>query len=586
MKKKIFIIFTLLILIGITTTGIITINYTKNQYINEVENSFVNSAKLISFDIAKNQECDFNEKAINISDLIESRITFIKEDGTVIGDSDADISILDNHGDRPENIKALKGEIGTAVRYSDTLDIDFLYVAYPVKVDDEILIIRISKPMYKIEEFNKKLFDNYIVAILIGTIIALIFGVRFGNYIIKPINELIIGTKNIAKGNFGEKIYLNSNDELRELAENFNMMSEKLELKINETKKANLKLKSTLDSMVNGVIAIDENKNIMFVNPAAEKLLNIEEKNTIGKKLIEVFRKHEIYSKIEEYFKSQSTEHTSVKISYENNNYLIYINPVFKRVSKDDNLGIVLLIQDITEIKKLENMRENFVANVTHELKTPLTSITGFIETLKSGNITDEKTREKFLNIIEMESIRLNILIEDLLMLSEIEKKGTVYSGEINVKSSIEDVVRILISSAKENDVDIITEMEIDDDVTIECNSTWFNQLLINLIDNGIKYNIKNGKIFVRTSIYKKELVIEIEDTGIGIDTEHFDRLFERFYRVDKSRSKEVGGTGLGLAIVKHVVKILGGKIDVESEINKGTKFIVRLPLEHKPMNE
>ncbi len=239
----------------------------------------------------------------------------------------------------------------------------------------------------------------------------------------------------------------------------------------------------------------------------------------------------------------------------------------------------MILIQDITEIKKLENMRKDFVANVSHELRTPLTSIRGFVETLQSGNIEDETTREKFLDIIGMETTRLNNLIEDILILSDIENTNNVHIEKVEVLKSLYEVIDMMSMKIKNANIDISTNINIDKDLIIDGNVTWFKQILINLIDNAIKYNKENGKMIIEAYQEKEKIYMIIEDTGIGIKEEYLDRLFERFYRVDKSRSKMVGGTGLGLAIVKHALINLNGSIEVESKEKIGTKFIVKIPI-------
>lgn len=579
MKRKILLIFTVLILISVIITGIISLKFSRDEYMNELENSMISFAELIALDLENESDFDFSMEASNFSRAIDSRVTFIDQQGNVIGDSDIDISKLDNHATRPEVITAYQGEIGTNKRYSDTLKIDLYYLAYPFDYQNQKLIIRIAKPMYEIERFSEDLIKNYIIALIVGTLIALIFGLKFENYIVGPINELITATKRIAKGNFGEKIYVDSNDEIRDLAKQFNIMSEELEHKINEIKAVNLKLQSTLDSMVNGVVAVDGDKQILFINPRAEEIFKMSEGMSIGKKLIEVFKNHEVYELIEEYFSNISSIHIDKEIFYNNHDYLVSINPMHLGIEPSKKSGAVILIQDISEIKRLENMRQDFVANVSHELKTPLTSIRGFIETIRSGNIKDESTRDRFLEIIDIESSRLNHLIDDILLLSEIEKVKLNRSDEILIKESIDDVIQMMNVTAIDAGVELICKNEISDEMVIAGHTSWFKQLLINLIDNGIKYNKNNGKLILEAKHDNESLLLTIEDTGVGILEEHRDRIFERFYRVDKSRSKQVGGTGLGLAIVKHVIKDLRGTIRLESTYGKGTKFLIEIPI-------
>lgn len=579
MKKKILIIFMILFLVGVIITGMISINYTKIEYKNNLQQSMIDYAKLIADSIENDNSIDFQNDSIEVSKLIESRVTFIDKNGVVIGDSDADIEKLDNHKDRPEVIEAYKGEIGTIIRHSDTLGIDFLYIAYPIEYDEETLIVRISKPMIEIEMFNNELLYNYMVASIVGILFALGIGLRFSNYLTSPLNKLIGATKRISKGNFSEKIYMDSEDELRILADNFNFMSSELEMKLNEISTVNSRLTATLDSMINGIIAVSNEKKVLFINPEAQKILHIRENESVGKKIIEIFRNHEIYNAIENYFENKLSKRISKEIIFEDRYYTVNINPIYSNEINAEKIGAMILIQDMTEIKKLENMRKDFVANVSHELRTPLTSIRGFVETLRSGNIEDETTREKFLDIIGMETARLNNLIEDILILSDIENTNNVHIEKVKVLKSLNEVINMMEIKINDTSIDISTNISIDENLTINGNTNWFKQIIINLVDNAIKYNKENGKISIEAYLENKKIFIMIEDTGIGIKEENLDRLFERFYRVDKSRSKIVGGTGLGLAIAKHALLNLNGSIEVESKENIGTKFIVKIPI-------
>ena len=578
MKNKILIDFTILFLIGVVIIGMISINYSENEYKNNLEESMIDYAKLIANNLESNDSFDFKMDAIKISKLIESRITFIDKDGIVIGDSDANIDTLDNHKDRLEIIEAFNGKIGTTIRHSDTLGVNLLYIAYPIQYNGEILVIRVSKPMHEIEIFSNNLLYNYMIASIVGIFFALIIGLRFSNYLISPLNELINGTKRISKGNFSEKIYINSNDEFRVLADNFNYMSNELAIKINEINTINSRLTATLDSMINGIIAISNEKKILFINPEAQRIFHIKENKSIDKKIIEIFRNYEIYSVIENYFENKISGYITKEIIFEEKYYTININSIYESEKVIEKIGIIVLIQDITEIKKLENMRKDFVANVSHELRTPLTSIKGFIETLRFGNVKDEITRDKFLGIIEIETIRLNNLIEDILVLSDIEKTSNVEIEKVEVLKSLNEVIDIMLMKIENTNIELNTNINIDTELYINGNVNWFKQIIINLIDNAIKYNKENGKIIIEAYQEHKKIYITIEDTGIGINEKYLDRLFERFYRVDKSRSKIAGGTGLGLAIVKHALVNLNGSIDVESKEKIGTKFTIQIP--------
>ncbi|MEG2246651.1 MAG: ATP-binding protein, partial [Peptostreptococcaceae bacterium] len=257
--------------------------------------------------------------------------------------------------------------------------------------------------------------------------------------------------------------------------------------------------------------------------------------------------------------------------------YNIKLDPIYLQSSKNVIIGSIINIENITERVRLENMRSDFVANVTHELKTPLTSISGFVETLRINENIDYKTRDRFLGIIENESDRLKRLIDDILLLSFIENKDTICNEKINLSNIFKEVYELTINSARSKHIELKYKIE-NEELEIESNRDYIKQIFLNLIDNAIKYTSDGG--FVETIIYQdeKNIVIKIKDNGIGIPKDDTLRIFERFYRVDKARSRDVGGTGLGLAIVKHIVKSLNGNIDVKSELNVGTEFIVTIP--------
>lgn len=579
MKKRILAIFSILILIGVITTGVISLRFSRDEYIRELEGSMIDYARMIALEISDESSEALPTLALDFSEAVESRITLIDSSGVVIADSDAPVDGLDNHGTRPEVIEAYGGAVGTAIRYSETLGTDLYYVAYPIDLGGETLVIRISKPMTEIDAFGRRLINNYFLALIAGTLIAMAIGIRFEKYLVKPIQELITMTRRIAEGNFGEKIYTDSDDEIQELSNSFNMMSEELKAKMDELDLINLRLQSTLDSMVNGIIALGNDRRVIFINPQAERMLGITQSECQGKYLVEVFRNHVVYELTEDYFSTQDRPPLEQEIEYGERFYLVNINPIYSSQDGKDRFGALILIQDITEIKRHENMRKEFVANVSHELKTPLTSIRGFVETLRAGAIKDPELRERFLEIIEIESSRLTALIEDTLLLSEIEKGRLMIQQVFGVKQSVEEVAGMMQMRAQQQGITFETEIGIDAAVQLTGNPSWFKQILINLVDNGIKYNRSEGEVRMSVRMIEEYLLMEVSDTGIGIPPAHHERLYERFYRVDHSRSKEQGGTGLGLAIVKHAVLSFGGTIRFETWPGKGTRFIVKIPL-------
>lgn len=434
------------------------------------------------------------------------------------------------------------------------------------------------------EGIEESLIKYQIMSMGIGLSVSLLLGYRYIRKVTDPIRQLSQITKKISRGDyFGQRIYPKTEDELDELSQNFNLMSERLETTINELKENSSKTEAVLRSMSNGVIAIDNSRNVLIANPKVRDIFGIKSADPLGKHIKEVFRNEELNSAIEQL----SPQNDSVRVEIElksPSHKICSVQCSFMKHSTDPNriTGIVVIVQDITEIRKLENMRRDFVANVSHELKTPLTSIKGFVETLKDGAIEDVETRNRFLNIIDIEADRLSFLIKDLLTLSEIESGiEDEKSEELEIEPTVREVVSLLSDSAAKKRISI--ELDIEDGVDVLKGSrSLLKQMMINLIDNAVKYTLEGGEVLVK--IFKDEvnLNIVVKDTGIGIPPEHMDRLFERFYRVDKARSRQVGGTGLGLAIVKHIVLSFKGNIKVNSEVEKGSEFIVQIPYKNK----
>ncbi|TCO79288.1 two-component system histidine kinase PnpS [Marinisporobacter balticus] len=590
MQRKIFVTYTILIFLGIILTGLLTLKFVRTSYVENIENKLITNANLISKFIEKEIEedpsspIDFHKYAHEYAAEIDTRVTFINKDGMVIGDSEIaqdDLSKIENHLYRPEVQKALEGEIGKSERKSATVDIDYIYITVPIMNNDKIYgVTRLAFPLTEIKKLNYNLLQNALIAAFCGLLVTTILGYRFTNSVTKPVKEITRTAQKIANGNFNDKVYIKSHDEIGILANTFNIMAEKLNDTISEIRDKNTKLHSTLGSMKEALFAIDKEYKIILINPVAMSLFNIADENVYGKHVLEVIRNNKLHDVLEDILNNKHIGEREIIIDYPETKILkIYTN--FIRLDMDPNriIGVMAVMQDVTEMRKLENMRSEFVANVSHELKTPLTSISGFIETLKNGAMDNEKVRDRFLDIIDIETERLTRLIDDILTLSAIENdKNTIKREEIRINEMINEVNMMAEALAKGKQITYITELEADLPF-IYGNRDWFKQMLLNLIENAIKYTPENGQI--KVLIYKRyeHVFAVVKDTGIGIPKEDISRLFERFYRVDKARSRKVGGTGLGLAIVKHIVLSFGGEIKVNSKLGKGSEFIVRIPI-------
>ncbi|WP_408608427.1 two-component system histidine kinase PnpS [Caminicella sporogenes] len=561
------------------------------SYLSNIEEMLITDGNLVNKMVEDKikekyfKDIDFSKLAKEYSKQINARITFINRNGVVVGDSEidkSDLKNIENHMNRPEIKKALKGIIGKSQRYSSTLDINYLYVAVPVVKDGIIYgVTRLAYPLNKINKIYFNFIKKIVISMVIGVAVAMLLGYRYINRITEPIKEITVTAQKISNGDFSSRVYVESEDEVKILADTFNLMAERLNNNISELQDKNTKLKSILTSMKEGLIAIDNSNRIILINSPAKKLFNIEKEDVLKEEIFNLINNEELKISLEKIINDNDLEKIEVAID-EPEMRILKIYKYLIKLNQDPNriIGKLILIVEVTEMRRLEKMRTEFVANVSHELKTPLTSILGFVETLKNGAIDNEKVRDKFLNIIEIEAERLTRLIDDLLTLSDIESNKLssnkkeyidVYEEMIQIKDMMEEI-------AKQKDIEFICEIQ-ESLPNIYGNRDWFKQMIINLVDNAIKYTPEGG--IVRVSAYEKEnsIFISVKDTGIGIPKKDIPRLFERFYRVDKARSRKVGGTGLGLAIVKHIVLSFGGKVDVYSEEGKGAEFLVKIPL-------
>lgn len=487
------------------------------------------------------------------------RCTVIDKNGNVVYDS-VDKS-LNSHKNRDEVIKANKYGEGYSTRISDTTGKKTVY--YAEKLEDGT-ILRASLPFETIDIFEP---TNLKVCIGIVTIVMLFsisLSMKLVRTIIEPLKNLENVTARIAGGDLNIRVKSLSNDEIGSLGKTFNNMADQLQAKIKEVVDKQNRLESILRSMESGVIAVDGDDTVITINPYAKRVFGIR-RDISGEKISKYIKDYDINTFLNE----EDDSEKEVKI----------LHPVERelRIKKAsiidgiDRIGKVIAVQDISNIKRLENMRSQFVANVSHELKTPLTSIKGFTETLKY--VEDEETRKKFLDIIEKEADRLGRLINDILILSKIESDISGEEDEFLPNKVVDDVINMVKVLADNKNITI--ELDERNNDLLFGDKDRFLQLVLNIVENSIKYSNEGSKVKISSFTNEDNYNLIVEDNGIGIPKEDIPRIFERFYRVDKARKS--GGTGLGLAIVKHIVKTFNGNIKVESVLGVGSKFIIQI---------
>lgn len=588
MKKlsyKLTLIMTLIIGLSVLILGLFLSNLIEDIYIEALGNRLEEEANMIKAIVIKEDLSTNNHQIEMISKemgkQLSTRITIIDKDGNVLADSEYDRGKMETHNNRPEILAAYTGDIGKEIRYSETLGIEMLYVASPIYDDNNNIegVIRLSLPLKAIKESIRNFWYILILGLTVIFVITFIITYRVTAKITKPIENITKLARRITKHQYEERVMIDRNDEIGQLGKAINLMADSLEEQMTTIFENEKKLMTVLNNMSSGVILLDNNGKIMLANPAIEQLLGVSLKEIVGKQHNEVGKQDSISELIYKVVATGETVHAEIGVYYPTKKYfnssVVPILDVKGAISE-----ILVVLHDITKIKKLENMRTEFVASVSHELRTPITSVKGFAETLLDGSIKDRETEQQFIQIIYNESDRLHRLIVDLLDLSKIELNKEILKIErIDIKELLLSTIEVLKPSINKQKITILTEL---DSVYAEVDEDRIKQVIINLITNAITYTAENGKIYLRLKeLDENRIKIEVEDTGIGIPKQSLSRVFERFYRVDKDRSRESGGTGLGLAIAKHIIESHEGNIQVESEVGIGTRFTIILPKKH-----
>ena len=505
----------------------------------------------------------------------DKRLTIIDTDGTVLADTGADAATLEDHNSRPEVIEAKQNGWGEAVRQSDTMGDSMFYVA---KRFADGMIGRASMPLSSINSLVAGSVLGVGIASLIALVLALILARRTANRVVVPLNSVSGALQGVldGKGTAELEVY-QKDDELRPILRNIDKLMERLEGYIQSITLERDKVSLILDCMDEGLILLDENGKVLSINRAARTLFGFPEGEQVDGALL-LTRSRRLRDAIGQCHQKGSAILLDVDALTENARSLrMFISPVSDRQYEGQRVGTSILISDVTELKKAEGIRAQFTANVSHELKTPLTSIKGFTDMLSSGMVADPADQKRFLTMIGVEVDRLIDLINDILKLSELESVAIEQSEEHSDALEVARETADLLSPAAQK-AGITLSVE-GDHATVAVPKSRLKELLLNLMSNGVKYSESGGSVSARLTCRDGQVVITVSDTGIGIPPEDQGRVFERFYRVEKGRARKNGGTGLGLAIVKHITQLYGGTVGLESQVGKGSTFTVTLPL-------
>jgi two-component system phosphate regulon sensor histidine kinase PhoR len=510
-----------------------------------------------------------------------TRFTIILPSGKVVGDSIETPEQMDNHANRPEIIQAYGRKIGRSIRYSNTLLQEMMYVAAPIVHNERTLaVVRASLPVTFIDRELKSIQVKIIIGGLIIAILAVGISLIISRRISRPIEKMKEGADQYASGNLSHRLTVPESAEIASLAEAMNQMAAQLEDRIKTVINQRNELETVLSSMLEGVIAVDQDERIINMNQAAARLFESDLSTYQNRSIQEVIRNLALQQFIGKAISRKEPLQEDMTL-YHNEERILNIKSSPLLDANQTQIGALVVFSDVTQLRRLENMRRDFVANVSHEIKTPLTAIKGFVETLHQGNVDKPEETNRFLGIIQKHVDRLNSILEDLLSLSRIEQedeKKKIRLQEGKIRDVFQAAIQICQPKAEEKNITINLVEE--EKLNAKFDPTIIEQAVVNLLDNAIKYSNPESAIEVKGIQSGSEILISVQDQGIGISKQHLPRLFERFYRVDKARSRKLGGTGLGLAIVKHIAQAHGGHVSVESKLGQGSTFTIHLPNE------
>jgi two-component system phosphate regulon sensor histidine kinase PhoR len=511
--------------------------------------------------------------------LTQARVTVILPDGKVIGDSDGDPATMDNHADRPEIAEALKGRTAGSVRFSDTIQRTLMYLAIPVERDGTVVgVVRASTPLSVIDWFVRNVRQQAVMGVLLAAGLFALVSFYVARRISRPLDNMRLTAERLASGDLHARAEVSPGPEAGTLARTLNLMAARLAERMETTARQADQQEAVFSSMVEGVLAVGADGRILDLNPAAARLLDAAQDDARGRSIQETVRNPDLQKFVSATIAGEGVTESEV-VLYGNETRHLQLRGAALTSAAGRRIGALVVLNDITRIKRLETVRQDFVANVSHELKTPITALRGCVETLSERRRWTAEDEERFMAMMGRQIERLGAIVEDLLSLSRIEhdaqhKRISLEPGPIR------DVLRragqAFIKAADAKSITVAVECP--DDLSAPINSALLEQAVGNLIDNAVKYSPERTRVAVIGIMQGNAVEISVTDQGPGIEKRHLPRVFERFYRVDQARSRALGGTGLGLAIVKHIVLAHGGHVSVESTPGQGSRFTIRIP--------
>jgi two-component system phosphate regulon sensor histidine kinase PhoR len=508
---------------------------------------------------------------------VSARVTIIAPDGRVLADSSLsgrDLAGVENHAGRPEVMSALRGDTATAVRRSATIAVDLLYAAVPIRHQGRVLgVARVALPLYGIEEQAREIARSVVLALALAFAVAVVLSIALSAPLAGPLREMMQSAHRFAAGDLSARTRISRQDEIGELARILDRSADQLQARLNELAGERARTETILSAIDSGLLAVDHRGTVILANHSLRRSLDLPD--PLGRHYVEVIRHSEVGRALEAALRTGRPQALEVRIHHLRRIYSLQAGPFPGQEGMPH--GAVLTFQDVTERRRVDEVRRDFVANASHELRTPLTSIRGFVEALEDGGVDEPPTARRFLEKIRSAAERMTALVSDLLELSRLESGERPPTWErLAPEEVVDEVLAALAPLAAAKQIEITAQV---DAPVFETDRDRLRGVVENLVENAIKYTPSGGHVSVSARADDGSVVFEVADDGPGIAAEHLPRLFERFYRVDKARSRELGGTGLGLSIVKHLVESLGGVVSVTSEPGQGSRFRVGLPM-------
>ncbi len=549
------------------------------QTTQDLETRAILAAKQLSGQMSLANRDQVDRLCKELGSSTATRFTAILINGDVIGDSEKQPEQMDNHVTRPEIAQALRGEIGIAKRFSQTLRQNMLYVAIPILDNGQIIgsmraAISIAELERTLAKITLRLVGGGLVVALVAALVALVVARRIS----RPLGELQKGAERFAEGNLEQHLPISPVVEIGSVAEAMNSMAAQLDERLSTVLRQRNEQEAVLASMIEGVIAVDTNQVVLRINRAAAQLLQIDLANAPGRLIGEVTRKVDLHRFVERALSSSEPVEAELTVLNKGEERNLQAHGTPLRGALGQQIGALIVVYDVTRLRRLENLRRDFVANVSHELKTPITAIKGAVETLLDGAMDNPADNRHFLEIASRQTDRLNVIVDDLLSLSRLDRdteKEDMPRTRESLLPILESALQTCATAASAHKIQV--NLFCSEQLQARVNAPLFEQAIINLVDNAIKYSPAEGVVTVEGWQEASKVMIKVQDWGVGIAKEHLPRLFERFYRVDAARSRDVGGTGLGLAIVKHIVQAHDGKVAVHSNPGEGSVFTITL---------